>query len=615
MSKKTLTLNIGKISAAAKVNDATVDGHMTHTDVSGKGKKDFPFPEVGVLVARSVKRAAKKTRKPRAKKTDDSAVSGPEVGKAAPEFIGGLAKLMKINKVVPAGQTRETYSDGQLLLHAADGLQELMVQRQFDSVFDQRFARMEAALTWAKTGLAPKYNPAMTSLGNQLTKLTTSYKAALPQVIAEIAKQNPGAPVSAVVAKAIEVLDEELAQILFVLQIYTDSIEQYRDGKYTRILKLVNFFFEQGHKLFWAADLHDPKAGTPIPAGKEKVGAVYLARVTEMGLATFPGAAGPIGANAQQLSYELLDFLIITCPLLGHEGRHNVFHDVDGLEDELTQVLAKAIMDAIKAGVKLSGDTVAVGKNNLPADQFMAKIFTDWLGEIDADMVGGVLFNGPAFGDSMIISFPAMMIRDGKVSEKVNLLRTSSIYNLVPQKNGSVALQFEAHPIDYIRVYLVAAALDEIGYADAAKRMRELADFAVGETIPDVVTFRDGNKKSKVVISVSVADLKALCPTVAKTLIRTQLKSLGGKSAGELLMWTQKRQDKVDAIAKLLEAGKSDLPADIGDIYATYIGAAAVQAFMNLVRGGMDGATAAKQVSDCGFNMMEALRVKDEATA
>jgi hypothetical protein len=603
--------------------------------IKGTGNKDFPFPELEVIIKGSLKRAAgpkKRVRKSKAaaaaEKPVDSA-KGELVSKLAESTIApaDLAKLIKTNQVLPAGQTRDTYEDGRVMLEGADGLQALMISCQFDALYESRFGRMRESVAKARIKLPGKYVAAIDSLGRQRDKLEDSYRQALPEVIDGIGQQNPGAPVNAVVQKAIEVLDAELEKIIYILQVYTDCFDQMGESKYANVLWSIIFFFEQTHRLYWGGDLENSSAPVALRSGDEHVGDVFLARVTDTGLATIPGTAGPVGAHAAQVPFDMLPFIPINLPLFGHEARHNVYHDVYSgnitLEAEQRANLRRDILAATAAVVPgaaaspaatvsriaLSAATYRVGGTDIPAAELIAKIGVDWIGEIDADFVGGVLFNGPAFGENMVMSFPAMMVRDGKVSQKRNLLRLESVFYLTKQKDGSTALEFEPHPIDYVRVHYVAAALDEIGFHAAATKLRQLADFAVGDDLPTEVTFRNAAPKSKMVITMPVKDLLAIAPVIARTLIRTPLKSQNGKSCADLVMWTQKRQEKVEKLADILADDRNDLPTDIGHIFASYIGAAATLAYLKLVREKkMEASKAALMVSKNAFIMLDKLR-------
>lgn len=610
-----INLIVGKRLPAISHTDPT---HHTQVVVEGKGDKNFQFPDNATLVGNALKRAdkdkkkGKKTRQE--KKTPGEIATDPATSSLLSSLPSG-----RIVPVLPQGQTKETFEPGKVLLSAADGMQSLMTKRQFEGLYDSRFGRMSALCAWASTGMSPEFQPAVASLTDQLVKLQDSYKQALPEVIAELSKRNPGAPAMAIVQKAVELLDEELAQILYVLRIYTDCFEQKRDGKYSRILNACEFFFKCVHQLYWSGDLDAVLKGedvtSPIKSGVEKVGDVFLARLQGSGLATIPGSRGPIGAHALQIPFEMLDFLLVNFPLFCHEARHNVYHDVLGLEAEEVKMLQKAILDAVKSGdLKLSVPTIALGKQKIPTEKLLVKLFTDSIGEIDADAIA-VLFTGKAFGENMVMSFPAMMIRDGRVSEKVNLLRTSSHFDLIPQKDGSTALQFGVHPVDYVRVYFVAACFDEIGFPEEATRLRELADFAVGDEIPEFATYTNSDEKSTMEIKIPTVDLKAAAAVVVKSLIRTPYKALGGKSNGDLVMWNQKRQDKVDALVATLVDGKADIPTDKGDILVTYVAAAATLAYVELVKAGkMDAEAAAISVSENAMKMLETLQANAKKT-
>lgn len=615
-------LNIKLTTAVRNTpKDVPAPGHEHHTniDVAGTGSDDFNFPSTEDLVKRSLKRAAREAKNQRkrdrkAGKTvtqpqGDSDNTGNGDGKS---LIGDLV-IPQVAKVVPAGQTRESYTDGQTILQGADGFQAMMIARQFDGYYEERFGDMASLFTWGIANMEAKYKPVVISLDRQLGKLRTSYEKALPQLVADLAKRNPKAPIMAVMQKAVQLIDKELMQILYVLNVYAESIKQGRDGRFTSELGAVAVFFEDAFNLYTAGDMHCTADGSKLPQQlpmeNYSVGDVFMPRVTASGLATIPGARGPVGANALQVPFEMLDILMLVLPLLGHEARHNVYHDVKGLEEESLEVVEKAIRDAHTAGtIKFAADEMEVNGDKVPTIEMVVKLFCEWLGEIDADVVGGVLFSGEAFGDNMIMSFPAMMVRSGKVSSKENLLRNESRYHLVPQKDGSVGLVFEEHPVDFVRVKLVAATLEEIGFAKAGTRLRELADFMVGDVIPTEVIYKDAEGKEDLVIKFNTADLVAVGPVVAKALIRTPMKSLSGKSNGDLVMWNSHRQAKVEAIAAILEKGSSELPNDQGSIFATYVGSAATNAFLRLVASKVDPVTAARTVNVNALKMVAGLR-------
>jgi hypothetical protein len=626
-----LNLSTSRVTPFARTKHTPVSpGHEHHTQIdgAGTGTPELTLPDSDVLADRAVRRAvrAERNARRRARKagknpnpgtaTESTSTTGtastdaskaPNVG-----LLGGIA-VPTPAKIVPPGETRETYAAGQLILKAADGMQELMMARMFDGFIEDRFRDMTTVVAWGVANGPAKKLKATTSLSRNLAKLQASYKETLPKVTRKLAAMNPKAPLTLVAQKAAEVLDQELASVLFMFNIYAESIKQVRDGLFTTELNAVEVFFEDAFQLYFAGDMHctpDGKQGpAQLPSSVYSVGDVFMPRVTSSGLATVPGAKGPVGANALQLPFEMLGILAIVLPLLGHEARHNVFHDVKGLEEEISEAVEKAIRAAHAAGIiKFEKEEMQLGGQTVKTIDLVVKLFIDWLGEIDADVVGGVLFSGISFGDNMVISFPAMMVRDAKVSTKVKFIRTDSAFQLHPQPTGETALVFEEHPIDYIRIYIVAAAMEEIGFPDAAKKLRELADFAVGDELPKYVTYKDAEGESDLVIKFATADLLAVAPVVAKAIIRTPLKSQLGKSCGDLVMWNAKRQAKVDTLTDILAKGSSDLPTNIGSIFATYVGAAAAQAYLKLVREGTDAVKAATLVNGAALKMIAGLR-------
>jgi hypothetical protein len=619
---KQIILGIPRIATAVgKKSAPTSPGNEHHTQIDGvgRGSKDLRLDPTDVLVKRALRKLARDER--RAQKKLKRAGKNPKAGIAtltdggSESSLRGSLVVPKPVKVLPAGvTTRESYTAGMILLQSADGMQELMMARMFDGFYEERFGEPRVVLAWGvfPGNMPAKKLPAVTSLARNWDRLEVSYRAALPKLTRELAKKNPKAPLMAVVQKAVELLDEQLARPLYVLTIYTESVKQVKDGRFVPELDAVEVFFQDAFRLYFTGDLHclpdGKQAPVQLPASTYEVGAVFMPRVTSGGLATIPGARGPVGANALQLPFEMLDILMLVLPLLGHEARHNVYHDVKGTEEELLKVVEQAIRDAHTAGViKFQNDEMTLGEQKVKTIDLIVRLFCDWLSEVDADVVGGVLFSGPAFGANMVMSFPAMMVRDGKVSEKVKLIRTNSVFSLVPQPDGNVALVFEEHPIDYIRIYLVAAALEEIGFAKQAKELRELADFAVGDELPKEVTYKEADDQTDMVIKFATADLLAVASVMVKAIIRTPLAAQLGKSCGDLVMWNAKRQAKVDVLTDILSKGSSDLPTNQGSIFATYIGAAASQAYLKLVGQGVGAVVAAKLVNNAALKMIAGL--------
>jgi hypothetical protein len=238
------------------------------------------------------------------------------------------------------------------------------------------------------------------------------------------------------------------------------------------------------------------------------------------------------------------------------------------------------------------------------------------IGEVDADTSGGVLLNGPAFSYNTLSTFSAFNSQRKGIFNQRKLLRTSSGYELTKMENGQVALDFLPHPPDYIRAFIIAAALDEIGFPAEAEQCRKIADQAVGRrNIPEFITWDDvngGKGKGGPQVRIAVEDLKRVAPIVVKALIRTPLKTLGAVSTTEIINWTQKSQAKCDMLAEMLMAGTWPLPADKGDIHVTHVIAACTMAYWGLCKSGMHPRDAAELVVPGGLNMILQVRNRIE---
>jgi len=479
-------------------------------------------------------------------------------------------------------------ANGATLFTAAQALREIMDEGRFDAIIADRFDPLAGAVNWARLHMEERFQGAIESLNGQLRQLRVLYKDALPRVLTVLSAQNPDVPEQMLLQAAVQVLDDELAQILTVLRIWTDAFAQHRDQMYEQ-LGAVRQLVEESYMLFRGEALDGEEHGKKahVHTTVFQVGNVFVARFGHLGPATLP-AKGPIGAHAIEVPMDERNIITLMLPLYAHEFRHDVFHDVVGLEDDVREAVAKAVVEAYERGeLKFSQEYIKLGRQKVKTIDLMVKFIADTTPEIDADISGGVLLTGAAFLYLVILSFSAFNARGRTVESTPRLLRTGSYFELVPdEKTGAVALEFFPHPPDYIRAHIVAAALDEIGFGAEANECRTLADIACGDPLPQTVKWYDATGKSKLVIEIPVADIKAVAPVVAKALIRTPLKSLGNVATGDILNWDRKRQAKVDKLAELLMQGRSDIPESLGDVYATYVAAAAALAYWGAVGAG-----------------------------
>jgi hypothetical protein len=589
--------------------------------VPGTGDRDFKFPPVQELVIRALNRLSKPVE---VEETDDNA--NPTEGSDGTDN-GGKEQTKKLTVVTTPGngrrsrlQTRKVTvkyehtfvpglptegavpapllprpidsgkANGATLFTAAQALREIMDEGRFDAIIADRFDPLAGAVNWARLHMEERFQGAIESLNGQLLQLRVLYKDALPRVLTVLAAQNPDVPEQMLLQVAVQVLDEELAQILTVLRIWTDAFAQHRDQMYEQ-LGAVRQLVEECYLLFRGDALDGDDKGTAKKASVHttvfQVGNVFVARFGHLGPATLP-AKGPIGAHAIEVPMDERNIITLMLPLYAHEFRHDVFHDVVGLEDDVREAVAKAIVEAYEKGeLKFSSEYIKLGRQKVKTIDLIVKFFADTIGEVDADISGGVLLTGVSFLYLVILSFSAFNAKGRTVESTPRLLRSASYFELVPdEKTGAVALEFFPHPPDYIRAHIVAAALDEIGFKAEGDECRSLADIACGDPLPEKIKWFDASGKSKLVIEIPVADIKAVAPVIAKALIRTPLKSLGDVATGDILVWNRKRQAKVDKLAELLMQGRSDVPEELGDVYATYVAAAAALAYWGAVGAG-----------------------------
>lgn len=583
----------GKIDLSIKPRSRLLS-HTTAV-IKGEGSADFHFPVD--LVSRALKRAERK----KLVIPDSTSLS------VVTDHIFGLGGRLW-DMIKPATAPVQTDKRFKALLSGADTIQALMVQRQFDAIMEHFLGNMEGTGTWAVNHMDAKFQPAIKAHRRQVGALRSNLEDALPKLLRELSKRHPGVPVSVLLNKALSLIAEELAPIISVLELYTDAFGQYRDGRFARQLRAINLFMEHCFRLFMTGDLEGNNPVSQLPTSAYQVGDVLLAGFVGGSLGTIPGTRGPIGLHLLLVPFDMQDFIPLALPLLAHESRHQIFHDVLNLEQDLQAAVREAILADYKSGkLKLSSEKTRIGRYTVPTVDLIVKLMADTIGEIDADIAGGVLMTGPAYLRSMLLSFPAMLIRTGRVKDAKQLLRTSSVYSMVEQEDGRRTLEFEAHPPDAIRTEIGAAGLELIGYGAQARDIREISLEAVGN-MPDYLTWEDSSEKSSTVISIAVEDLRAAAPTVARALIHSSLPSLGGKSTGDRVMWNDNRERKVQLLTDTLLAGKSDLPVGQGSIHAPYVGAAPVRAFWEGLLKGRDSAKMLEGLNENTFTMLEALQ-------
>lgn len=563
--------------------------------IPGTGDKNYRFKSVDEIVRGAIERAEKSKKQ--------KTLRAPPVRKNKTELrsVKRRASRAKRKSLLPANEGEKS------LIASAKGMQRAMIERQLDSLMDSVFGDIVGAISYAKNNPNKKLKAVVQSLDRQLVELTQRYKLALPQVVAELSKRNPDADGDETVTRAVEVLNEELAQILYILRVYSDSLAQRRDGEYGQELAVIEFFYRTLFLLFNNLDpVKDKHTSEPkLPMKSFKIGDVYLARFTGEGLATIPGARGPVGAHALQVPYEFIDVLALTLGLLGHEFEHNWFYDVEGLKEEKLQNLQTALEEAYTSGsLKLSQESIQIDGESVSAIDLIIKIMSDNLGEIDAD-AAAILSQGPSYVINMLFNFPAMIMRHEPLDQISRLLRIDSEFSFEPSEGkGKHTIEFAPHPPDYLRVLINSHAVSLLGFNDSAAECKKLAGFAVGR-IPSHIVWNDENG-SRIQVKVPTADLEAAGAIVVNSLINTKMVSMNNRSMRDLLNWTEKSQSKAEAVARAIVSGDSAVPKNAGTIRATHIAAGVTIAYSNLLKlnNSKDPMEIAKQVSKQAMTMI-----------
>lgn len=546
----------------------------------------------------------------RRRKLRDAARVRAERGTVRAVQLPGAAR--KPQTLIPEiDGTTFTQTNGTALRVAAGTLAHIMHEGRFKAVIARQFDPFKGACNWALNNMPQKFHEPAASLREHLTKLEEIYGEALPRVIQFLGAQYPEASEEELLDAAVSVLNEQLLEILTVLGIWTDSFAQRMYGFYPQ-LDYVHFNVEQANHLFHNGDLESDAEGG-VKTRAFNLYDVFMARFSDQGPATIPGGRGPVGAHAIEVPFDEADVIVLYLPLYLHEFRHDFYNDVEGLADNMTEAVVKAIQKANADGkFKFSADKIMLGNQAVRMIDMITQVYAQTLSETDADIAGGISLSGEAFMYSMLPTFSAFNMRGSNAFTINRMLRSGSYYAIGQQ--GELA--FEPHMPDYMRAHVVAAALECIGFTAEAEECRALADVAAGVPLPTHITWRNVDPKSrfKFEIKLPVSDLKQVAPVVVDAIFNAELPSLGGKSTAQLVNWNRKRQDKVDALVKLLIAGKSDVPFEMGDFWAPYVAAAAIKAAWVLWKNGAIAPKAAALfVERNARKMMDQVRTRFEA--
>src|SRR5262249_55938725 len=145
-------------------------------------------------------------------------------------------------------------ADYDVLVNGATPIQQIMMQDQFTFVTEKIVGDMVGRAHSAVDKFPPRYAVGLSGHARQLDNLRDQLDAQFPTLIRELAKQNPNAPLGAVLQHAVDMVMEELAPYLSILGVYDQAIAQHLDGRYQRLLNVINMYMEGCFRLYLTGD-------------------------------------------------------------------------------------------------------------------------------------------------------------------------------------------------------------------------------------------------------------------------------------------------------------------------------------------------------------------------
>ncbi|MBY0359158.1 MAG: hypothetical protein K2W82_14240 [Candidatus Obscuribacterales bacterium] len=503
-------------------------------------------------------------------------------------------ELMQANQpgTAPVGRTNAT------LWVVIGGINNVMWKGRYEAHIANLFDPLSGVVEWARKNAPENHQFVVESLDEHCKNLIELTREVLPSVVHAVAAQYPKASEEQWINAAVQLLSQQLAEPLYILDICLDSWRQQRDGKYDQ-LPLLEFVLSQNLKLFNARKTQTLHTGD-----------VFLPHFSPDGPSTIPGAKGPIAAHVVQVPHDERAILVLMMLIYLHEFRHNYFADVEGLPEQMAAALVKAIDRDYAAGkFKFTSETINIGKKKVRTIDLLRQICVQTLSENDAD-VAAILLGGPAFSKySMIPVFGAFNCRSTGVFDTNTFLRNRNYFQVT--KKGE--LVFAPHMPDFPRAYVVgAAAIKALGFADQAQECRDLAVQAAGEPVPKKVIWLSADREGPfkdLVIEVPLADLDQLGDTVADAIINSVLDCLGGMSTRDQVNWTVKDEELVKKLAEVIVKGGTEIPADIlPEVHCNHVSSGVAMANWNLCEKGVRAVRAAMQAEAGGRKMLGQLR-------
>jgi len=231
---------------------------------------------------------------------------------------------------------------------------------------------------------------------------------------------------------------------------------------------------------------------------------------------------------------------------LPHETGHDTYATVEGLPEDIDNVLDNRMKSAVNNGEvnipNVSVDLAPYGVDHqieYSGGEFLSKLWRAWANEAQADIVGLLNCGGAAITSlQQIIQFGT--------SDQWIFYQTDEGFTDIP----------EPHPTGYIRNLLNIAALRLIGDGHDSLADELTSRLNALSNPGDNITWQLNNTPI-IFASIPIAELARSAEIVAEVLVSDKFTSLGNQSYKDLGDFTSEDQQIVDSMAELLVSGKA----------------------------------------------------------
>lgn len=227
---------------------------------------------------------------------------------------------------------------------------------------------------------------------------------------------------------------------------------------------------------------------------------------------------------------------------LPHETGHDTYATVDGLDSEMEAALQNKMKSAVRDNIISAPDIdVKIGLGNglshrikYSGEELIAKIWTSWANEAQADVIGLLGCGGAA-----IVALQQIIGFGSDDLWEISLTKTG--YADAP----------EVHPTSYIRNIFNIAALRLLDHEQLANEINARLD-ALAPQPAFITWWLDRNNE---LVKIPINDLIGSAELAADLIINAKMTSLGDKSYKDLINFTATDQNIVDVMSDKIIQG------------------------------------------------------------